>query len=32
MAPWTLGIEFNSSTVFGHSLRADGRNSSYHFK
>jgi 2-keto-4-pentenoate hydratase/2-oxohepta-3-ene-1,7-dioic acid hydratase in catechol pathway len=32
MAPWTVGIELSKSTVFGHSMRADGRKSSYHFR
>src|SRR5438477_72124 len=32
MAPWTIGIEFRISTVFGQSERAEGRKSSYHFR
>ena len=27
-----VGIEFKSSTVFGHSVRAEGRKSSYHLR
>ena len=32
IAPCTLGIDLSSYTVFGHSVFAAGRKSSYHFR